>query len=118
MKACRIIVAGSRSLTDYELLNRKLAHLFRRLTPEDTVIISGTAKGADIMGEYWAWAHGFEVMRFPADWEKHGRKAGMIRNEEMAAVPRAQSSAPPGRRGTQATIPCARPRCSSRYVLW
>lgn len=86
MKPNRIIVAGSRGFNDYALLDRKLTHILQRLTPDDTVIVSGTARGADIMGEHWAEAHGFEVMRFPADWERHGRRAGYIRNEEMLKV--------------------------------
>lgn len=83
MKPNRVIIAGSRTFTDYELLDHKLSHILQRLTPDDTAIVSGTAKGADQMGEHWAWAHGFEVMRFPAQWDVHGKRAGYIRNEQM-----------------------------------
>lgn len=41
-------------------------------------------RGADALGEHWATAHGIPVERFPADWDKHGRAAGPIRNEAMA----------------------------------
>jgi hypothetical protein len=86
MKPNRIIVAGSRTFADYELLDRKLTYFLQRLTPDDTAIVSGTAKGADQMGEHWAWQRRFEVLRFPAQWDVHGRRAGYIRNEEMLKV--------------------------------
>ena len=86
MKPNRIIVAGSRTFTDYALLDRKLTHILQRLTPEDAVIVSGTAKGADTLAEHWAWQHRFEVLRFPAQWDVHGKRAGYIRNEEMLKV--------------------------------
>lgn len=47
-------------------------------------VVSGTAKGADKGGEEWAAMEGIPVERFPADWDKHGKKAGYIRNREMA----------------------------------
>ncbi len=34
----------------------------QRLTPDDTVIVSGTAKGADTLAEHWAWQHRFMVI--------------------------------------------------------
>jgi len=47
-------------------------------------IVSGTAGGADRLGEAYAYSRGFSVKRFPADWESHGNSAGVIRNAEMA----------------------------------
>ena len=32
----------------------------------------------------YAKEKGYEIIYFPADWEKHGKAAGAIRNEEMA----------------------------------
>lgn len=46
--------------------------------------MSGGAKGADTLGERYAEEKGFKVKRFPADWNIHGKKAGILRNEEMA----------------------------------
>jgi hypothetical protein len=86
MKPNRIIVAGSRTFDDYALLDHTLTHLLQRLTPEDTVIVSGTAKGADTLAEHWAWQHRFDVLRFPAQWDVHGKRAGYVRNEEMLKV--------------------------------
>ena len=47
-------------------------------------IISGTAKGADKLGEAFADKCHIKVKRFPADWITYGKSAGYIRNEQMA----------------------------------
>ena len=51
---------------------------------EDVEEVSGTARGADRMGEEWARLHKVPVKKFPADWDTHGKSAGHIRNAEMA----------------------------------
>ncbi len=78
----KIIVAGSRSFDDYKLMEEKLDELIRGR--KNTEIVSGTAKGADLLGERYARERGFEIKRFPADWDKFGKKAGYLRNEQMA----------------------------------
>ena len=50
-----------------------------------SVVLSGTARGADALGEQWAAKHGVPTERFPADWSAHGKAAGYKRNEQMAA---------------------------------
>lgn len=47
-------------------------------------IISGAARGADQLGEQYAKIVGYEVSRFPADWDGLGKMAGYVRNAEMA----------------------------------
>lgn len=54
------------------------------LTIECSVVLSGCARGADKLGEEWAKNTDIPIKRFPADWERHGRKAGFIRNCDMA----------------------------------
>ena len=78
----KVIIAGSRFFDDFELLNRKCSHLIGSHT--DVTIISGTARGADQLGELFAAKHGYPVERFPADWSKYGPRAGYVRNETMA----------------------------------
>lgn len=51
-----------------------------------TVIISGTARGADKLGELWAEKNNLDIVRMPANWDLHGKSAGYKRNAEMAAV--------------------------------
>jgi len=82
----RCIVAGGRGFDDWHMLLRALDHYFgEAITRGDTVtIISGTAKGADQMGEDYAKYRDLPVERYPADWNTHGRAAGYYRNVEMA----------------------------------
>lgn len=81
----RVLVCGGRDFTDYELLSSYLIETFVRnlLDPEDVTIISGHAKGADKLGEKFANANGCKLLIFPADWDKHGKAAGPIRNQRM-----------------------------------
>lgn len=48
-------------------------------------IIHGGAQGADTMAAAAATRHGHPVTMFAADWETHGKRAGVIRNLEMLA---------------------------------
>ena len=49
-------------------------------------IISGCARGADTLGERFAKEFGLEVKKFPADWDGLGKRAGYVRNAEMAKL--------------------------------
>lgn len=78
----RLIIAGSRSFHDYDLMCLKLDSIVGDRTVN--VVISGTAAGADTLGERWAEERGIRVKRMPADWNQHGKRAGYLRNVEMA----------------------------------
>lgn len=81
----KIIIAGFRGFKDYKFLKEKLDFfLERKAKTHKIIIISGTAKGADKLGEKYAKEKGYEIERFPANWDEHGKKAGYIRNSEMA----------------------------------
>jgi hypothetical protein len=51
-----------------------------------TVVIHGDARGADRLAGEIANAAGIPVESYPADWVKHGRAAGPIRNQLMLDV--------------------------------
>lgn len=76
-----VIIAGSRVFNDYQMLARHCDYLFSAHKP--TSIISGTARGADTLGERYAKERGIPVQRFPAQWDKYGKRAGYLRNQEM-----------------------------------
>lgn len=78
----RIIVAGSRGFSDKSMLFAELDHLLQRLSPIE--IVCGEARGADTLGREWAESRGWQVKSFPANWNAHGRRAGYLRNQEMA----------------------------------
>lgn len=78
----RIIVAGSRGFDDYPLLESKLDELLKGISGE-VEIVSGHAKGADSLGEQYALKRGLPLHIMKADWERFGRRAGFIRNQQM-----------------------------------
>lgn len=87
MKEIRIIVAGSRDFDDYSLLKLTLKEYINGLDIADlsqVVIISGAARGADTLGEYFAYDYQIAVRKFPAKWDEIGKRAGWVRNAEMA----------------------------------
>lgn len=79
----RIIVAGGRDFNDYSILYLELNKLLEFYCG-DIEIVSGTAKGADRLGEVFARNEGLPVHRFPANWDLHGKSAGYKRNVLMA----------------------------------
>lgn len=82
-----VIIAGTRDFSDYALLNEKVIKILSQKTEEFNVkIVCGMARGADLLGKKFADEHGLEVVECPADWDKHGKKAGYMRNEEMAKI--------------------------------
>lgn len=84
----KLLIAGSRNLdvkffpfcsyVDKQLYSLKIP-LY-----EITEVISGKATGADALGESWAISKNIPITPFPAFWNKYGKSAGPIRNEEMA----------------------------------
>lgn len=78
----KVIIAGSRTFTDYKALTEHCDHLLSN--QYDIEIVSGTAQGADKLGERYAKEKGYPVKKFPANWDELGKKAGYIRNEQMA----------------------------------
>ena len=86
MKELRVIIAGSRDFNDYKLLKKSAIEIITKKTmlPDLTRIISGGARGADTLGERFANEMGLEISRFIPDWDSLGKRAGYVRNAEMA----------------------------------
>lgn len=86
----KVIVAGSRSLTDpslvYPVIEAGMASLVTADNLDGVIVVSGTARGVDRLGESWASHWGIPVLRMPADWHMYGKVAGHVRNLEMAKV--------------------------------
>jgi hypothetical protein len=76
----KLIIAGSRTFTDYQLLCQTLAPECPRITQ----VITGGARGTDQLGYRWAWKHAIRHQLFRADWERFGKSAGVRRNHQMA----------------------------------
>ena len=82
----RVIIAGTRTFADYELLKGKMDAILSRKVDagEDVVIVSGTARGADQLGERYARERGYKIHAYPANWDAYGKAAGYKRNVQMA----------------------------------
>lgn len=78
----KVIIAGGRDFTDWERMVREIG-VFDQWRGGNAEIVSGTAKGADALGERLASTWSWDLKRFPADWSK-GKHAGFVRNMEMA----------------------------------
>lgn len=81
----RVIIAGTRDFSDYQLLRDKCdAILSSKRQDSNIVVVSGTARGADRLGERYARERGYKIRQFPADWLNDEKKAGPVRNAKMA----------------------------------
>lgn len=80
----KIIIAGTRTFDNKQLLFNIMNDIVWTLKLQNPMVISGTAEGADKLGEEWAEERNFAISRFPPDWNKHGKAAGPIRNSQMA----------------------------------
>jgi len=81
----KIIITGGREFTDYALLKRK-CDIYLSNIREDIVIVSGMARGTDMLGVTYAVEKAYEILPFPANWDKYGKGAGFIRNKDMAKI--------------------------------
>lgn len=74
----RVLCCGDRNWDDLTCIESVLAFL----GPNDTVI-NGMANGADHLSAFAAIHLGCTLEDYPANWNKHGRAAGPIRNQQM-----------------------------------
>jgi len=77
----RVLVCGSRDWQERSIIRAELGLLASK--PNPPVIIHGAARGADTLAGQIAEGYGLTVERFPADWDTHGKRAGILRNLAM-----------------------------------
>lgn len=77
----KVIVTGGRDYDErafvYETLDKIHANV------GITLLIQGGARGADRLALEWAKSRGIPFLTYEADWDTHGKAAGMIRNRQM-----------------------------------
>jgi predicted Rossmann fold nucleotide-binding protein DprA/Smf involved in DNA uptake len=73
----KIAIVGSRSFQDYGLLLETMAR------HKPSAIVSGGAKGADILAERYAREIDIDCIVFKPDWKRYGRAAGPKRNKQI-----------------------------------
>lgn len=109
----KVIVAGTRYITDMDAVAKALdSSCF-----EITEVVCGMARGVDLLGLKWAETFNVPVKKFPANWAKFGKRAGFLRNKEMAAYADALIAVWDGQsRGTKHMIEFARMKGLKIYV--
>lgn len=92
----RIIIAGGREFNDYNLLEKECNKIFCQLAQEGNFsidvntskkqieIVCGKARGADTLGERFGKQYGLCIKYFIPDWDGLGKRAGYVRNADMA----------------------------------
>lgn len=80
LAAMRVIIAGSRGITDYTALQYAIAQTDFSIS----IVVCGAARGVDTLGAKWASEKSLPCMMYRADWGRFRRAAGQYRNWEMA----------------------------------
>ena len=86
----RVIIAGTRTFADADLLYRKCDEILAK-KPLVSIVTGANVRrensrielSADLLGVIYAIERGHVVVPFPADWSK-GKSAGPKRNRSMA----------------------------------
>ena len=76
----KVIIAGSRGIYDYNTILEAI----KKSNFNISEVVSGKAIGVDQLGERYANENNISLKLFPANWTEHGKRAGYLRNEEMA----------------------------------
>lgn len=77
----KLIIAGSRTITNYQSMLEAADMIPLDFYVDE--VVSGMAKGADHLGEWWAEINHIPVKAFYPDWEQYGKGAGLVRNTQM-----------------------------------
>ena len=81
MDEMKVIIAGGRDITDYNLVLSAI----QESEFEITEVISGMASGVDELAVRYAKENNLPLQEFWAEWNFYGKSAGPIRNRQMAS---------------------------------
>ena len=83
----RLLLTGSRTWDDAAVIEHALAVILAR-HPEGVLLVHGACpRGADaIAAAYAERTPVYHIEAHPADWRRHGRVAGQLRNAEMVTL--------------------------------
>lgn len=88
----RILITGSRTWTDRDAIRHALETVLDQCAGDcfehisEVTVVHGAARGADRIAGEIATELGCKVEAHPADWDRHGKSAGPIRNSEMVRL--------------------------------
>lgn len=105
-KPYSVLVCGGRDYRGRTAVFEALDRLARQ--QNIGLIINGGATGADEFAAQWARSRAIPFLTHPADWEKHGKAAGPVRNAQMLKMWEPDFVlAFPGGRGTESMVALA-----------
>jgi hypothetical protein len=95
------LVCGGRKFADQAMFDDVMQRLTGMFGCPSKIVHGDCPTGADQMADAWARRMAIEVKPEPADWDKHDKAAGPIRNEDMLHKHKPKRViAFPGRNGT------------------
>ena len=79
----RVLVCGGRDYADRAAVFGALDAVRQRTSPGALQVIQGGAGGADALARAWCRIMRVPCVTEPAEWERHRKAAGPIRNQKM-----------------------------------
>ena len=111
-------VSGYRGFKDYHQFYREMTSFIEEHGKPDE-IVSGGAKGADAMAERYAREENIPLLVYRPDWNKHGKKAGILRNGDIVTRSTHLIAFPsPHGKGTQDAIRRAKRQGKPCKTIW
>ena len=112
----KLAIVGGRNFDDYGRL-RNFADYF--IDSDDDSIVSGGAKGADTLGKKYARDNYLSTATFLPDWDKYGKSAGFIRNQQIVDACDMVLAFWDGKsKGTQDTINKAKAQKKPTFIVY
>lgn len=101
----KVLVTGGRDYQCQDTVDRTLNAIHDKSPIE--LLINGGAKGADTLCQHWAKLAGVRIHTQMAEWAKHGKAAGPMRNVAMLTMKPDLLVAFPGGKGTEHMVKTA-----------
>jgi len=102
----KVLVCGGRDFNELGWVYDELDKL--HADREVSLVINGSARGADSLAQEWAQERQVPYLSVPAKWDKYGKSAGYKRNAEMLTFEPDYVLAFPGGKGTKMMCELAR----------
>lgn len=83
MTDVKIAIVGSRTFSDYGMMKEFIDSNCRESGIRPIGVISGGARGADLLGARYATEKGLPLTEFKPEWDKYGKSAGFRRNHDI-----------------------------------
>ena len=79
----KLAIVGSRTFDDYETFRKVVDEFLRDNNFKLIRIISGGCRGADTLANRLSQENDVDLITFMPEWGKYGKRAGLIRNQEI-----------------------------------